>query len=67
MLAQLSERYSLHTNQISDWKKTLLEGSSLLFKRSSTKPDPVDLDALRVPYLEQSLNNLTPSKLFIEN
>lgn len=52
-LAQLSERYALHANQISDWKKTLLEGSPSLFERSSTKPDPVDLDALRAPYLEQ--------------
>jgi transposase-like protein len=52
-LAQLSERYALHANQISEWKKTLLEGSPSLFERGSTKPELVDQEALRAPYLEQ--------------
>ncbi len=30
-LSQICEQYALHANQISDWKKTLLEGSSRLY------------------------------------
>lgn len=52
-LAQLSEQYALHANQISDWKKTLLEGSPALFERGTAKPEAVDMDVLRAPYLEQ--------------
>lgn len=52
-LAQLTEQYSLHANQISDWKKTLLEGSKSLFERDNAKPSAVDLEALQAPYLEQ--------------
>ena len=35
-LAQISEQYALHANQISDWKKVLLEGSSSLFEKISS-------------------------------
>lgn len=52
-LAQLSEHYALHSNQISEWKKTLQEGCTSLFERGATKPEAVDLDAIRAPYLEQ--------------
>lgn len=52
-LSQLTEQYALHANQISDWKKTLLEGSASLFERGSVRPEAIDLDALRAPYLEQ--------------
>jgi len=52
-LAQLTEQYALHANQISEWKKTLQEGSASLFERGITKPEAVDLEALKAPYLEQ--------------
>jgi transposase-like protein len=52
-LAQLTEQYALHANQISEWKKTLQEGSASLFARGNSRPEAVDLEALRAPYLEQ--------------
>jgi transposase-like protein len=52
-LAQLTEQYALHANQISEWKNTLQEGSPILFERGKTKPETLDLEALRSPYLEQ--------------
>ncbi len=52
-LAQLTEQYSVHANQISEWKKTLQQGSSSLFERGKSKAEEIDLDALRAPYLEQ--------------
>ena len=51
-LSQICEEYSLHANQISDWKKTLLEGSSSIFERKE-KTKTFDTDAFAAPYLEQ--------------
>ena len=54
-LSQISEQYALHANQISDWKKVLLEGSSSLFEKDSAKStaSSIDLDAYQAPFLEQ--------------
>jgi transposase len=55
-LSQICEQYTLHANQISDWKKTLLEGSSLLFEKSNEQTKSttaVDLDIYQAPFLEQ--------------
>ena len=51
-LSQLSEQYSLHANQISEWKKVLMEQSPQLFSKS-TAPSAVDIEALQSPLLEQ--------------
>jgi transposase-like protein len=51
-LSQICEEYSLHANQISDWKKTLLEGSPSIFERKE-KTKTFDIDAFAAPYLEQ--------------
>jgi transposase-like protein len=55
-LAQISEQYALHANQISDWKKVLLEDSSSLFEKDTAKnkaSTSIDLDAYQAPFLEQ--------------
>jgi transposase-like protein len=55
-LSQISEQYSLHANQISDWKKTLVENAPLLFDKANEKKKDnqvTDLEALQAPYLEQ--------------
>lgn len=36
-IAELSTQYSVHPNQISLWKKQLLEGASSLFERGNAK------------------------------
>lgn len=54
-MSQITAEYNLHANQISDWKKTLMEGSASLFERSNSKdkPTPFDSEAFASPYLEQ--------------
>lgn len=55
-LSQLCEQYELHANQISDWKKTLVENASQLFMPvgGRKKEDfPPDIELLQAPYLEQ--------------
>lgn len=51
-LSQICEQYSLHANQISDWKKVLIEGSSTLFERNIAA-QTFDEDAFKAPFLEQ--------------
>ncbi|NJN80539.1 MAG: transposase [Anaerolineales bacterium] len=54
-LSQICEQYSLHANQISDWKKTIVEQSVQLFERSGEKKkeNSMDIESLQAPYLEQ--------------
>jgi transposase-like protein len=56
-LAQISEQYALHANQISDWKKVLLEGSSSLFEKETAKgktSTAIDLDAYQAMHTKQA-------------
>lgn len=53
-LSQLCEQYELHANQISDWKKTVIENAPQLFTSASEKKkDSIDIELVQAPYLEQ--------------
>lgn len=54
-LSQLAEQYTLHANQISDWKKVLTEQGAQLFSKGDTKgkKNAPDLETLQSPLLEQ--------------
>ena len=52
-LSQIAEHYTLHSNQISDWKKVLTEQSPSLFHKREKKESALDLETLQAPFLEQ--------------
>ncbi len=56
-LSQLSQQYSLHANQISDWKKAVMERAPEIFE-SSAAPVPSDSESLTLP-LYQQIGRLT--------
>jgi transposase len=59
-LAQLSEQFDVHVNQITIWKDQLLEGATEVFDRASGgKPcaSPVDIKALHAKIGELTLEN----------
>jgi putative transposase len=53
-MSELAQSYTIHANQITEWKKTLLEQSPLLFGRKES-PIPSDeaLDAATAPLYQQ--------------
>lgn len=57
-LAELSEQFDVHPNQITTWKAQLLEQAAQVFNggKASTEP-PVDLKALHAKIGELSLEN----------
>ena len=59
-LAQLSEQFDIHVNQITIWKDQLLECAAEVFERgASGKPSepPVDIKALHAKIGELTLEN----------
>ena len=59
-LAQLSEQFDVHVNQITIWKDQLLDGAAEVFERAAGgKPSapPVDIKALHTKIGELTLEN----------
>jgi len=57
-LAQLSQEFEVHQNQIVDWKKQLTERSAELFgKPTESASPPVDLQALHAKIGQLTLEN----------
>ena len=55
-LSQLCEQYELHANQISDWKKTVIENVPQIFMSMGEKKKEsviTNIELLQAPYLEQ--------------
>ena len=49
-IAQVADEFSLHSNQVTTWKKLLLEGSASLFESTKKDADPEpseDVEALK--------------------
>ena len=60
-LAQLSEQFDVHVNQITIWKDQLLEGAAEVFERATESESrlrqPVDIQALHAKIGELTLEN----------
>ncbi len=61
-LAELSQQYGVHTNQISTWKRQLLEGAEELFKAPVGKRRDVEAE---VKELHAKIGELTMERDFL--
>jgi len=55
-LAELCEQFELHPNQITEWKRQLLERAAEVFDTGS-RPDPVNLAPLHAKIGQLALQN----------
>ena len=53
-LVELAKQYELHPNQITEWKRQLVERASEVFSRATTSP-PIDLKPLHAKIGQQAL------------
>ena len=56
-IAQLCQQFEVHTNQIGDWKRQLLEGAAGVFGGGAETSEPVDLDPLHAKIGQLALEN----------
>jgi transposase len=64
-VAELSSRYGVHASQIHAWKKTVVEGVSSLFARSTVEPSGASAaDEARLALLYAKIGELTVERDF---
>ncbi len=56
-LVQLSERFQVHPNQITEWKKQLLEKASEVFEKGKKNPDEPDIKELQAKIGRLTMEN----------
>ncbi len=56
-LAELVEQFEVHPNQITNWKRKVINGASEIFDKSPKKPD-VDLKSLHAKISQLTLENI---------
>jgi transposase-like protein len=65
-LNELSTKFGVHVNQISQWKKQALEGLSVLFERPNKKSEEERSFEKREEYLMKCLGNAELEKDFLK-
>lgn len=56
-LAELCQEFDLHVNQITEWKRQLIERAAEVFGSASATEPPVDLDPLHAKIGRLTLEN----------
>jgi transposase len=56
-LAELAQHYEVHPNQITTWKRQLVEQSSAVFSKGSSNEPVIDLKALHAKIGQLTLEN----------
>jgi transposase len=56
-LAELAKQYELHPNQITEWRRQLLEGAADVFGGAASAQAPVDLAPLHAKIGQLTLEN----------
>ncbi len=64
-LAELAAKYEVHANQISKWKKALLDSAASLFEKGSSKDSQDAISPAVVAELYEKIGKLTVERDFL--